>query len=158
MSDRISFVLNGEQVSYTGSLSARLLDVLRDQLSLPGTKCGCRQGECGACAVIVDGLLHNSCLVAMGSLEGSSVVTIEGYSNTERFSVLDKAYASVSAVQCGFCIPGMILASECVLSKNPNPTELEIRDGISGNLCRCSGYNSIVQAITLASEEGEQWT
>jgi len=93
-------------------------------------------------------------MVAMGSIEGSTVVTIEGYRETERFAVLDKAYASVSAVQCGFCIPGMILASECILGKNPNPTEAEIREGISGNLCRCTGYNAIVKAIGIAAKEG----
>jgi len=158
MSAQINFTLNDKQISYTGNPAERLLDVLRGEYDLTGTKCGCKQGECGACSVIVDGNLINSCLVAMGSLEGSSVVTIEGYSKTKRFKALDKAYASVSAVQCGFCIPGMILASECLLAKNPNPSELEIRTGISGNLCRCTGYNSIVKAIAAASKTGgELW-
>jgi carbon-monoxide dehydrogenase small subunit len=94
-------------------------------------------------------------MVAMGSIEGSTIVTIEGYRETKRFAVLDKAYASVSAVQCGFCIPGMLLASECILAKNPNPTEEEICDGISGNLCRCTGYNAIVDAIDIAAKEGK---
>jgi len=91
----------------------------------------------------------------MGNLEGSTVLTIEGYSETERFAVLEKAYAAVSAVQCGFCIPGMMLASECILAKNPKPTEAEIREGISGNLCRCTGYNAIVEAIAIAAKEGQ---
>jgi len=154
MIKEISFTLNGSKTVYNGNPSARLLDVLRGELGLTGTKCGCKEGECGACAVLIGGRLTNSCLVAVGSLDGANVVTIEGYSKTERFAALDKAYASVSAVQCGFCIPGMIMASESLLSVNPHPTEEEIRTGISGNLCRCTGYNSIVKAIGIAAEEG----
>lgn len=149
------FILNGKEVDYQGALNARLLDVLRDEYRLTGVKCGCKEGECGSCSVIMDGLLINSCMVAMGRAEGSTIVTIEGYSVMKRFTVLEKAYASVSAVQCGFCIPGMILASECILAKNPHPTEDDIRLGISGNLCRCTGYNSIVNAIRIAAEEGD---
>jgi len=153
-SNIIKFILNGNEVSYAGPAGARLLDVLREEFRLTGVKCGCSEGECGACAVIIDGMLANSCMVAMGRINGSHVMTIEGYAGTERFAALDKAYASVSAVQCGFCIPGMILASECILSKTPHPTEEQIRDGISGNLCRCTGYNAIVTAIMSASKEG----
>ena len=149
------FTLNGEKTEYQGPLNARLLDVLRDEYRLTGVKCGCKEGECGSCSVLLDGILVNSCMVAMGRAAGSDVVTIEGYSKTDRFATLDKAYASVSAVQCGFCIPGMILASECVLRKYPHPTEAQIREGISGNLCRCTGYNAIVRAIQIASREGE---
>jgi len=155
MSNEISFILNNKEVKYTGNPSVRLLDALRGEIGLTGTKCGCKEGECGACAVIVNGKLVNSCLVAMGSLTGANVLTIEGYSKTERFAVLEKAYASTSAVQCGFCIPGMIMASEALLSENPQPTEEEIRIGISGNLCRCTGYNAIVNAIEIASNEGD---
>lgn len=151
----IKFILNGKEALSTAKANERLLDVLRGEFRLTGVKCGCKEGECGACSVILDGRLANSCMVAMGSLEGSTVVTIEGYRETERFAVLDKAYASVSAVQCGFCIPGMILASECILSRNPNPTDAEIREGISGNLCRCTGYNAIVNAIDIAAKEGK---
>lgn len=150
----VSFTLNGEKVIYDGNINARLLDVLRDEFRLTGVKCGCREGECGACSVIMDGDLVNSCIVAMGRVNGCSITTIEGYSKTERYKVLDKAFASVSAVQCGYCIPGMVLASECILAKNPHPTEEEIRIGISGNLCRCTGYNSIVNAIAMAAKEG----
>ena len=160
----IIFTLNGDEVHYDGDPAARLLDVLRNYFRLTGTKCGCKEGECGACAVIIDGLLMNSCLVAMGRVEGSDVVTIEGYSKTARFAALDKAFEAVSAVQCGFCIPGMVMASECLLKKNPHPSDEEIRIGISGNLCRCTGYNSIVKAIGIAAsasasaEEGcELW-
>ncbi len=151
----IKFILNSKEVTSIANANQRLLDVLRNEFSITGVKCGCKEGECGACSVILDGKLANSCMVAMGSIEGSNVITIEGYSKTERYAVLDKAYASVSAVQCGFCIPGMVLASECVLAKNPNPTEPEIREGISGNLCRCTGYNAIVTAIGIAAKEGK---
>ncbi len=150
----INFILNGNEVSYAGNPSARLLDVLREEFRLTGVKCGCKEGECGACSVIMNGLLVNSCMVAMGVANGSTITTIEGYRETERFTVLDKAFASVSAVQCGFCIPGMVLAAECILASNPHPTEDEIRIGISGNLCRCTGYNAIVNAIAIAAKEG----
>lgn len=151
----IRFMLNGKETVSTAGDNQRLLDVLRDEFQLTGVKCGCKEGECGACSVILDGRLVNSCLVAMGSIEGSGVTTIEGYSQTERFKVLDKAFAFTSAVQCGFCIPGMILAAECILARNPQPTEKEIRTGISGNLCRCTGYNAIVDAISDAAKEGK---
>lgn len=150
----IKFILNGQEVASAAKANERLLDVLRSEFSLTGVKCGCKEGECGACSVILDNQLVNTCMVAMGHIEGSRVMTIEGYRDTKRFAVLDKAYASVSAVQCGFCIPGMMLASECILAKNPNPTETEIREGISGNLCRCTGYNAIVEAIAIAAKEG----
>lgn len=150
----INFILNGNEVSFAGNPSARLLDVLRDEFRLTGVKCGCKEGECGACSVIMNGLLVNSCMVAMGAANGSTITSIEGYRETERYAVLDKAFASVSAVQCGYCIPGMVLAAECVLANNPHPTEDEIRIGISGNLCRCTGYNAIVNAIAIAAKEG----
>lgn len=151
----IKFILNGKEVASNSKANERLLDILRNEFRITGVKCGCKEGECGACSIILDGRLVNSCMVAMGSIEGSTVLTIEGYRETERFAVIDKAYASVSAVQCGFCIPGMILATECILNKNPNPTEAEIREGISGNLCRCTGYNAIVKAIGIAAREGK---
>ena len=155
MSNSINFCLNGKKIEWDGSASERFLDVLRSEFQNTGVKCGCKEGECGACSVIIDGTLINSCMVAMGALEGCEVMTIEGYKNTERFKILEEAYASVSAVQCGYCIPGMVLASESILAKNPHPTEEDIRVGISGNLCRCTGYNSIVNAIMIASRKGE---
>jgi carbon-monoxide dehydrogenase small subunit len=154
MNSNITFILNGKEVVYRGSAADRLLDVLRDEYGLTGVKCGCREGECGACSVIIDGRLFTSCMVSMGRVDMASVVTIEGYRETERFRALDKAFASVSAVQCGYCIPGMVLAAECLLSRKSHPTEAEIREGISGNFCRCTGYNAIVKAIALAAEEG----
>lgn len=155
MTKKTNFRLNGQKIEYSGNCNKRLLDALRNDLHLTGTKCSCKEGECGACSVIIDGQLVNSCLVAMGSLEGSHVTTIEGFAKTEAFQVIEKAYQEVSAVQCGFCIPGMVLATQCLLAANPNPTLDEIRVGISGNLCRCTGYNSIVEAIFIAARKGE---
>lgn len=153
--DAIKFNLNGQTVEYLGSATDRLLDVLRDTYRCTSVKCGCKEGECGACSVLLDGTLVNSCCVAVGAVSDCSVVTLEGFRETERFKVLDKAYAALSAVQCGFCTPGMVLASEALLSKNPNPTEEEIRVGLSGNLCRCTGYNAIVNAVMTAAKEGK---
>ena len=152
--DAIKFYLNGAEVAYEGSAADRLLDVLRDTYNTKSVKCGCKEGECGACSVLIDGTLINSCCVAMGAVEGCSIVTIEGFRETERFAALEKAFAEIAAVQCGFCIPGMVLAAEALLSKNANPTIDEIREGLSGNLCRCTGYNAIVSAINTAAKEG----
>ena len=152
--DAIKFYLNGVEVAYEGSATDRLLDVLRDTYGTKSVKCGCKEGECGACSVLIDGTLINSCCVAMGAVEGCSIVTIEGFRETERFAALEKAFAEIAAVQCGFCIPGMVLAAEALLSKNANPTIDEIREGLSGNLCRCTGYNAIVSAINTAAKEG----
>lgn len=151
----IHFKLNGKDIEYSGDLASRLLDELRDRYGMTSVKCGCKEGECGACSVLIDGKLINSCCVAMGAVDGSEITTLEGYRNTDRFRALDKAYGEYSAVQCGFCTPGMVLASEAILSENPHPTEEEVRIGMSGNLCRCTGYNAIVNAVLKASEEGE---
>ena len=153
--DQFEFTLNGEKVVYKGSPSDRLLDILRNYFGLTSVKCGCKQGSCGACSVIINGKLVNSCIVSIGAIINDSVITLEGYRTTKKFQVLDKAFAQFSAIQCGFCTPGMLLAAECVLSKNPHPTEQEIRYGLSGNLCRCTGYNAIVRAILQAAKEGE---
>ncbi len=152
--DAIRFNLNGRETAYEGSAADRLLDVLRDCFDCKSVKCGCKEGECGACAVLIDGKLINSCCVAMGAIEGASILTLEGYRETERFAALSKAFGETSAVQCGFCIPGMVLAAEALLAGNPHPTEAEIRDGLSGNLCRCTGYNAIVNAVYNAAKEG----
>ena len=149
--DTVRFVLNGTEVTYEGSATDRLLDVLRDSFLTRSVKCGCREGECGACAVLIGDVLHNSCCVAVGAVEGLSVTTLEGFKTTKEFKNIEEAYASVSAVQCGFCIPGMVLATEALLRKNPHPTEEEIREGLSGNLCRCTGYNAIVNAVGQAA-------
>lgn len=149
----VHFTLNGVPVTYKNPGDC-LLDVLRDTFECTSVKCGCREGACGACAVLLDGRLVNACCTRMGALEGRSVVTLEGYRETKRFAALSRAFAAVSAVQCGFCTPGMILAAEALLSENPHPTEDEILTGLSGNLCRCTGYHTIIRAIDSAAREG----
>ncbi len=151
----VEFKLNGKTVVSTSSPAARLLDVVRNEFALTGAKCGCKEGECGACSVLLDGLLVNSCMMAIGMLPGHEVTTIEGYRETARFRAIDEAFGKTGAVQCGFCTPGMVLAAESLLNKNPHPTEDEIRDGISGNLCRCTGYSAIIEGIKLAAKEGQ---
>ena len=153
--NEIRFTLNGKETAYAGSAADRLLEVLRDTYDMKSVKCGCKEGECGACAVLIDGVLINSCCVAMGAVDGHEIMTVEGFRETEQFAALSKAFADLSAVQCGFCIPGMILAAQSVLSKNAHPTEDEVREGLSGNICRCTGYNAIVNAIMNAAKEGD---
>jgi len=152
---QIEFMVNGNPVSNETDPLRRLLDVLRDDLGLKGTKEGCGEGECGACAVWLDGEMVNSCLVPVGTVAGREVVTIEGYRETRQHAVLSEAFVEAGAVQCGFCTPGMIMAAGALLARHPVPSEAEIRDGLSGNLCRCTGYNMIVRAVALASQQGE---
>ncbi|PAK41184.1 (2Fe-2S)-binding protein [Peribacillus simplex] len=151
----VKFTLNGRAVETDAPATARLLDLLRDEFELIGTKEGCGEGECGACSVFVNNLLQNSCLIPIGSIAGADIQTIEGIIETEQFKILDESYSIAGGVQCGYCIPGMIMASAALLSENPHPSEAEIREGISGNLCRCTGYNMIVEAINLAAKKGD---
>ncbi|MEY2195640.1 (2Fe-2S)-binding protein [Neobacillus sp. BF23-41] len=151
----IKFTLNGSPVETDAPATARLLDLLRDDFELIGTKEGCGEGECGACSVFVNNLLQNSCLIPIGSIAGADIQTIEGILETEQFKILDESYSLAGGVQCGYCIPGMIMASAALLSKNPHPSDAEIREGISGNLCRCTGYNMIVDAINQAAKKGD---
>ena len=150
----IRFVLNGKGVSVDVSPSARLLDVLRINFRLTGTKEGCGEGECGACTVLVNEEPYNSCLTPVINVVNKNVVTIEGFRETKAYKVIADAFADMGGSQCGFCTPGMILASYAVLKKNPHPTEEEIRMTLSGNLCRCTGYQAIVHAVLKASEKG----
>ena len=150
----IRFVLNGKEVSVDVSPSARLLDVLRINFRLTGTKEGCGEGECGACTVLVNGEPYNSCLTPVINIVNKNVITIEGFRETKAYKVIADAFADMGGSQCGFCTPGMILASYAVLKKNPHPTEEEIRMALSGNLCRCTGYQAIVNAVLKASEKG----
>lgn len=147
----IHFTLNGRKRSITVNPIRRLLDVLREDLELTGTKEGCGEGECGACSVLIDGRLMNACILAVGVVEGASVETIEGVRESERGERIVEAFGREGAVQCGFCIPGMVVASDYLLRENSAPTEEEIRHGISGNLCRCTGYDRIVAAVQAAS-------
>ena len=151
----IEFILNNKIVKYSGDPSKRLLDILREHFLLKGVKEGCGEGECGACSVLINGRLTNSCITAVGSLEGSSVITVEGFKNTKQYQLLEETFAKAGAVQCGFCTPGMIMAAQALLVVNPKPTEDDIREAISGNICRCTGYNMIVDAIKMAAEQGE---
>jgi carbon-monoxide dehydrogenase small subunit len=130
---------------------ARLLDLLRDELALPGTKEGCGEGECGSCSILMDGVLVNSCLIPALHANGSSIVTIEGLTNNDRLHPVQKAFLESGAAQCGICTPGMILAVVHLLEKNPQPSLEDIRDGLSGNLCRCTGYLQIFEAVARAS-------
>jgi carbon-monoxide dehydrogenase small subunit len=155
MAKTVEFWLNGKQVRVEADPLRRLLDVLREDLGLKGPKEGCGEGECGACAVLLDGKLANSCLIAIGTVAGREVLTIEGFRETERFKLLETAFSEAGAVQCGFCTPGMLLAAEALLRQNPKPSAAEIREGISGNLCRCTGYGMIVAAISNAAQRGE---
>ncbi len=152
---KISFKLNGKDVSLELDPSMRLIDVIRDILHLNGTKEGCGEGSCGACVVLMDGKSVNSCLLPVANVIGHEIVTIEGLWETKEFDVLQKAFAETNGQQCGFCTPGMIIAAYSLLKSNPHPTEEEVRAKMSGNLCRCTGYQAIVQAVLLASEEGE---
>jgi aerobic-type carbon monoxide dehydrogenase small subunit (CoxS/CutS family) len=131
-----------------------LLDVLREDLFLTGTKRGCDSGECGACTVLLNGQAVHSCLILAAELDGKDVLTIEGLSKDRKeLHPLQKAFIEKGAVQCGFCTPGLIMTAKALLDENPNPTEEEVRYGVSGNLCRCTGYSKIVEAILTAGEQ-----
>ncbi len=155
MKKEINFVLNKKGVNITTDPLRRLLDILREDLGLKGVKEGCGEGECGSCAVIINNRIVNSCIVAVGTVEGAEIITIEGYRKTKQYKLLEDSFAEAGAVQCGFCTPGIIIAAETLLRINPEPNENAIRDAISGNLCRCTGYNMIVEGIKIASQKGK---
>lgn len=143
----LDFILNGEACHTEIPEDATLLKVLRDILNLTGTKEGCGEGDCGACTVLVDGRSVNSCLFPAVQAEGCQVMTIEGVEAHPELARIQKAFVDYGAVQCGFCSPGMIMSTVALLQKNPKPTEEEIRRGLSGNICRCTGYQAMVDAI-----------
>ena len=143
----IRFTVNGQLVSIDGEGSRRLLDVLREDLQLTGTKEGCGEGECGACSVLIDGEVVDSCLVAVGQVEGSEVLTVEGLAQDGRLSALQSSFIEHGAAQCGICTPGMLLAAHALLQHNPNPSYEDVQVGIAGNLCRCTGYTKIIEAV-----------
>jgi carbon-monoxide dehydrogenase small subunit len=132
---------------------ARLLDVIREDLKLTGTKEGCGEGECGACAVLVDGVLTNSCLVPVAQVDGAKITTIEGVESAGDMSAIQRAFAEHGGAQCGICTPGMILAAKALLARNASPTEGDIREALAGNLCRCTGYMRIFEAVLRAVKE-----
>ena len=142
----VNFAVNGTPETISAYPMTRLLDVLREQLHLTGVKEGCGEGECGACAVLIDGELVNSCLIPVLQATGASITTIEGYAGLAG-KPLQEAFVTCGGAQCGICTPGMILAAAYLLERTPNPTEAEIRDGLAGNLCRCTGYMKIFDAV-----------
>jgi aerobic carbon-monoxide dehydrogenase small subunit len=147
----ISFTVNGEPKKVRAYPMERLLDVLRLELGLTGAKEGCGEGECGSCSVLMDGMLVNSCLVPALQVAGTSIVTIEGLAHGETLHVLQEAFLEYGGAQCGICTPGMILAACHLLNQEPEPTIEEIREGLSGNLCRCTGYSQILEAVAEAA-------
>ncbi len=149
---KLKIRVNGLNREVDAEPMRRLLDVLREDLGLTGTKEGCGEGECGACSVLIDGRLVNSCLQPVAGCEHSEITTIEGLAARTEGKVLARSFAEAHGVQCGFCTPGMLMAADALLTENPSPSEDEIRLGISGNLCRCTGYDMIVDAIMLAAE------
>ncbi len=151
MSRPIRFVVNGTPQTVDVPPMKRLLDVLREDVGLTGTKEGCGEGECGACAVLVNDELVNSCLVPAMQIEGATVCTVEELAKHGDLHPLQKAFAEAGAAQCGICTPGMLTAAIYLLKNNPHPTRAEIREGLSGNLCRCTGYGKIVEAVYKAS-------
>ena len=150
----IKFIINNKKVTVNVDPSMRLLDVIRNELHLTGTKEGCGEGECGACTVLVNGEPYNSCLTPVINVQDKEILTIEGFKDTKEYRIIADAFADMGGSQCGFCTPGMILVSYALLKKNPHPSEEEIRFALSGNLCRCTGYQAIVNAVLKASEKG----
>lgn len=149
----LSFTLNGNDVSLEISPNTLLVDLLRDSLKLTGTKVGCREGECGACTVLLEGTPVNSCILPAAKVQGRSVTTIEGLAQKNgQLTEIQEAFMHEGAAQCGFCTPGMIMNSTALLEKNPKPNDEEIRQALSGTLCRCTGYRKIVKAVETASE------
>jgi carbon-monoxide dehydrogenase small subunit len=147
-----SFTVNGEPVELRAPGMRRLLDALREDLGLTGTKEGCGEGECGACSVLLDGEVVDSCLVPLCQVEGARVETVEGLAREERLNVLQAAFLETGGAQCGICTPGMLMAGEAFLASGADPTDDAIREAIAGNLCRCTGYTKIIEAIALAAE------
>jgi len=143
----IHFKLNGKNYDLVVGANLTLLQIIREKIGITGTKRGCDKGECGACTVIFNGRAVSSCLLLAPKVDGSEVITVEGIGTYEKPHPIQEAFVEAGAVQCGFCTPGFIVSSYYLLSKNPNPTEEEIREGLSGNLCRCTGYTKIIDAV-----------
>jgi carbon-monoxide dehydrogenase small subunit len=149
----IEFTVNGESHKLEVFPMARLLDVLREELRLTGTKEGCGEGECGACTVSLNGEIVNSCLVPMAQVAGASITTIEGVAHGDQLHAVQQAFIEHGGAQCGICTPGMILAAVDLLERNPQPTEADIRNGLAGNLCRCTGYMKIFESVVRACQK-----
>jgi len=152
----IELKVNGKSHKLDVFPMARLLDVLREELRLTGTKEGCGEGECGACTVILDGQIVNSCLVPMAQANGANITTIEGVANGDELHSVQQAFIDHGGAQCGICTPGMILAAVDLLERNPSPTEADIRNGLAGNLCRCTGYMKIFESVVRACQNSHK--
>jgi aerobic carbon-monoxide dehydrogenase small subunit len=149
----VNFTVNGKSRKLEVFPMARLLDVLREELKLTGTKEGCGEGECGACTVIIDGQIVNSCLVPMAQVNGTQITTIEGVANGNDLHAVQQAFIEHGGAQCGICTPGMVLAAVDLLQRNPEPSENDIRNGLAGNLCRCTGYMKIFESVVRACQK-----
>ena len=150
---KVSFILNQRKVSLDVNPEKRLLDLLREDLHLTGTKEGCGEGECGACTVIINGEAVHSCLVLACQIEGKEILTIEGLEENGELSKIQQIFVEETAIQCGYCTTGMIMSTKALLMHNPNPTVEEIRTALSGNICRCSGYSQIIRAVQRSAKE-----
>lgn len=149
---RITFALNGESRSLEVDTRRTLLDVLRDELDLTGTKRGCDRGECGACVVLLDGLPVNSCMTLAALLDGESVETVEGLADGGALSPIQRAFLENDGAQCGFCSPGFLMSATALLRANPDPTDAEIKDALAGNICRCNAYGRIIASVRAAAK------
>jgi carbon-monoxide dehydrogenase small subunit len=159
MPDKISIncVINGQPTTFEAYPLARVLDVLREQLQLTGTKEGCGEGECGACSILLDDRLVNSCLIPVAQIDGSQITTIEGIAlSEERLHAVQQAFIESGGAQCGICTPGMVIAAVDLLQRNPKPSEADIRNGLAGNLCRCTGYMKIFESVLRACAPNSQ--
>lgn len=148
----VNFKLDGKDVSFNTQTDTRLLDLIRENAGITGVREGCGEGECGACSVFLNDKLVNSCCIPAIAIEGEKVITIEGFSTTDEFNIISTAFSEAGAVQCGFCTPGFIMSTAALLRENPSPSEIEIKTALSGNLCRCTGYSMIIDAVKLAAQ------
>lgn len=150
---QIKIEVNGETHQLTVKPSATLLDIIREDLGLTGAKEGCGEGECGACTVLMDGLAVNACLILAVEANGKQITTIEGLANASELHPIQQAFVDIGGMQCGFCTPGMILSTKALLDKNQNPTDDEIKKGLEGNFCRCTGYTKIIESVRVAAQK-----
>lgn len=161
MAEKFTFTVNGREVTLETEKNRTLLYVLREMLDLTGAKCGCATGDCGACKVLLDGEAVNACLVQIHKAAGRSVTTIEGLAHGPKLHPIQRAFIETGAIQCGYCTPGMIISAKALLDRNPDPTREEIEQAIDNNLCRCTGYVKIIEAIRLGAKylaaEREEW-
>lgn len=149
----VELTVNGRPYAVDVKPSRTLVEVLREDLGLMGTKCGCGEGECGACTVVMDGKTVTSCLVPAVQAQGADILTIEGMADGDKLHPIQEAFVEAGAIQCGFCTPGFVLSTLVLLRRFPHPTEEQIREGLAGNLCRCTGYQKIFEAVNLAAEK-----